>query len=120
LIVMTLLLGLLLAVGGCADDEDDTPPALSISGTWRVQGEPNRSFEFASEDDGQDAGTFVGMEATASGGSAAVAGSWADGRVFFTVQRDGGITYSGTFLKDNPTQLPVSSVLELLTLLRGN
>jgi hypothetical protein len=118
-VAMPLLMSLMMLTACGDSDDDDTPPVLTISGAWFVEGEPNHSFQFASDDDGRDAGTFAGTEAGPQGGTADVAGSWSDGLVFFTVQRGGGITYSGTFLKDDPTDLRVSSGLTLMTLVRG-
>jgi hypothetical protein len=122
LVILLLVVPSLVLLGGCSDDDPtatEPAPILTITNSWGVEGVANHSFQFSSPDDGEDAGAFTGDEQTPDFDFFDLSGTWADGHVTFTVDRDGGVTYTATFDEDNPTRLRFRSGDEELVLLLG-
>ena len=115
------LLAMLLVVAACSSDDDPAPaaPILTITNTWVVEGGANHSFNFVSSEDGELEGTFFGEEATPDGGDFDLDGTWTNGRITFTVERDETVTYTARFSEDNPTRLVFESDAGQLVLLLG-
>jgi len=88
-LVTSSLLAMLLMVAACSSEDDPAPapPILTITNSWGVEGVSDHSFNFVSSEDGEPEGTFIGEEATPDGGDFDLDGTWANGRVTFTVER---------------------------------
>jgi len=115
---MGILAGLSLAVGSSSCDPVTATvlPALIITNSWSVEGQANRYFQFNSDTDGEDHGSFTGSEFVNDVEVNTLAGTWSEGSLSFTLSN--GTVYSGTFT-DLPDRLVVSSSTETLVLLRG-
>jgi hypothetical protein len=117
-VLMSLSLSLVLGLSAC-DPGTLVLPILTISMTWGVDGDADRSFSFSSEDDGKISGNVEGSE-NRGGESAPLSGYWVEGRLTFTVQWPGGaVTYRADFEEDNPTSLIIVSNQETLTITQG-
>ncbi len=117
-----LLIGLLALVGGCSDDDPakaEPAPILTITNSWGNEAEADHNFNFASGEDGETSGAFTGEEVTPDNDDFDLTGSWSNGRVEFTVQRDEDVTWVARFTEDNPTRLEFESGEEQLVLLLG-
>lgn len=113
-IVFALTLGLSACDSGSLD-----LPILTISMTWGVQGDSDRSFSFSSDEDGEISGFVEGTE-NRGGDSAPFAGSWVEGVLTFTVEwPQQSVTYRAEFDDDNPTSLMLVSGHESLVITQG-
>jgi hypothetical protein len=116
--LVSLALALALGLSACDPGTLDLP-ILTISMTWGVDGDADRSFSFSSENDGEISGTVEGSE-NRGGESAPLSGYWVEGRLTFTVQWPGGaVMYRADFDEDNPTSLVIVSSQETLLITQG-
>ena len=107
-----------LGLSAC-DSGELNLPALTVSGTWSVDGAADRSFSFTSENDGRISGTLEGTESRGAD-SAPLSGQWIEGELSVTVQWPGqSVTYTASFDEDNPTSLILVSTQETLMITRG-
>jgi hypothetical protein len=105
-----------LILGGCADGGASVALYyVFISNMWSVQGQPDRFFSFASDDDNKTEGAFTGTE-EAGGVVHAVSGSWADNEIEFVSQRNPGVKYFATVSGNAPSVLTFESPIETITL----
>lgn len=109
-------LGLALASSSCDPATAVALPALIITNSWSVEGQANRYFQFNSNDDGQDHGTFTGSEFVDDVEVNTLTGTWSEGYLQFNLSD--GTVFSGTF-DELPDRLVVSSSSETLVLVRG-
>lgn len=112
----------LLGASAC-DSTTASLPVLIITNSWGVEGDPDRSFIFQSQDDGETSGTFDGFEELEQGNiQNELEGSWQDGQIQFIVggTRNDAV-YEGTF-SDSPDRLTVHSddLDETLVLILGS
>ena len=97
---------------------------LLVSNSWAVvDSDPERYFQFNSDDDGKTSGTFSGFEGVIENNvetTTDLVGSWESNTITFRVERAGGDeVYIGSFSTDLPTELVVSSPNETITITRG-
>jgi hypothetical protein len=97
---------------------------LLVSNSWAVVGsDPERYFQFNSDDDGKPEGTFSGFEGAIEDNTETttdLTGYWESNTITFTVEREvGDETYVGTSSTDLPTELVVTSPNETITITRG-
>jgi hypothetical protein len=116
--VTALALALTLGLSAC-DPGSLVLPLLTVSMTWSVEGDPDRSFSFQSEDDGQISGTLDESTENRGGESAPLSGGWVEGVLTFTVQWPQPVTWRAEFEEDNPTSLIIVSDDETLTITQG-
>lgn len=109
LLTLVALSATLVAVTGCSGDDPaaaEPAPILTITNSWGEEGQSDHDFNFASSDDGEDSGAFTGQEVTPESDVFDLSGTWANGRVEFTVERTAGdVTYTASFSVDNPERL---------------
>ncbi len=121
--LVTAALAAMLGMAAC-DSTTASLPILIITNTWGVEGDPDRKFSFQSGNDGETSGTFQGFEQLDTPGEFIeneLQGSWAGGRIQFTVEGTrNGAEFEGTF-HDSPDRLTVTSddLDETLVLVRG-
>ena len=114
LVAIALTLGLSACDSGSLD-----LPVLTISMTWGVVGDADRSFSFSSDDDGAISGFVEGTE-NRGGEQAPLSGSWVEGVLTFTVEwPQQSVTYRAEFEEDNPTSLVLVSNQGMLTITQG-
>jgi hypothetical protein len=96
-------------------------PAINISATWQVEGDPSRAVDFRSPDDGNRRGVLTGREEIDFGNiENPLGGFWADGRIEITINRGGQLPrFVATFHEADPTRLTfTSSTAESFTVIR--
>jgi hypothetical protein len=119
---------LVVLLMGCDSTSEPAPlpgPIIVITNAWLDDANSNHVFNFESNDDGESEGTFEGFEVedvTVFGGEEhELTGSWANGRVEFTVDRNGvSTTYEATFTEENPDRLSFTAGSETLVLVKEN
>ena len=122
------LIIVLLVLEGCDSTSEPAPlpgPIILITNQWKEVDNENHVFELTSEnDDGESEGVFTGIEfiditVNDPDDQHDLTGSWANGRVEFTVDRDGvETTYEATFTEDAPSQLSFTAGSETLVLFK--
>lgn len=120
LLMIVMALVALTACGGGSPTGPSTFPVVIITNTWNDESDGNHQFALVSDDDGEMSGTFSGTELTPDFQEFALVGSWGQGRISFTVDRDPDATYSGVYTTDNPTRLEFTSAVGALVLVQSN
>ncbi|MCI0436778.1 MAG: hypothetical protein L0271_24535 [Gemmatimonadetes bacterium] len=112
----SILLAATLATAGgvqaCGDPATLAATFIFITNTWEDVNDPGHTFGLNSQDDGETAGQFTGTEFVSVNDNVGfpMTGSWAEGRISFTVQRaTGAVTYSGVMPTDGLNELTFTS-----------
>jgi hypothetical protein len=111
-----MLLGalLMLATPACDDAAGVAVSFIQITNTWEDVANTSHTFGFVAQNDsdGKTAGTFNGQEFVNANDFVGfpLTGSWAGGRITFTVQRTtGSVTYNATLPGDDASELSFTS-----------
>jgi hypothetical protein len=116
----TLLALVVLAVAGCAAEDTNTEPIVTITNNWADAADATHTFQFNSADDGERAGAFVGSEQFNGVNTYSLTGSWGNGTVVFTVARPDPIRYTARANDDNQTRFVFESSAGQLVLSHGS
>lgn len=108
--LITAMLALVIAAVALPGCSGGNEPALdrivTITASWQNEQNQDHFFVFQSDDDGKTEGTFNGEENQPDGKVFDLTGSWAHGKISFTVDYlTSSTTYSADVPQDNPTRL---------------
>jgi hypothetical protein len=120
--VSFLMFGLAAMACGGSGGTPTSPavfPVIIITNSWENEIDPTHFFLLASSDDGKSSGTFTGEE-TLDGVTSQLSGSWSQGRIEFTVQRDDAVRFEGSIPGDNPKRLELTSPAGALVIVQSS
>jgi len=120
--ISLLMIGLVAMACGGSGGGPTSPavfPVIIITNSWENEVDPTNFFLLASNDDGKSSGTFTGEE-TLEGVTSQLAGSWSQGRIEFTVQRDTAVRFEGNIPGDNPKRLELTSPAGSLVIVQSS
>ncbi len=112
---ITAVLAIAFATGtvaSCGDAAGLTSTFISITNLWKDVANANHTFDLFSNDDGGTSGQFTGTEYVNENDFTGfpLTGSWASGRISFTVQRSAGnVKYTADMPTDDLDDLTFTS-----------
>lgn len=103
---MLVALGLLGGLAGCSDELVDLF-LEDINNIWTVEGDPNHTFFFETENPGRvESANFTGREELPDGDAGDIVGRFEGRNIQFTSARTSGtVAFAGTFRDENTMEI---------------